>query len=221
VRPLSGLKNALVPPGEIPRTIRLGINRGSRMYLDLRHDSQRWLGLYEREIYPFFRRHSEGLSTAIDVGAADGFYTLFFLVHTSADHVVAFEPSLRNRKRLMRNLDLNALGNTPRLRLEESPAGTHRGSVPVDLVWDGHTPCMVKIDVDGPEVDVLAGSERLLEAAGIVWIVETHGLSLERSCRDIFIRHGYRTAVVKNAPWRALIPEVRPIGHNRWLYAAR
>jgi hypothetical protein len=221
MRALAALKNRVLPEGERPRTIVLGINRSCRMYLDLQHDTQRWLGMYEREIAPFLRRHSRRVSFAIDVGAADGFYTLYFLRHTSARRVIAVEPSKRQRERLVRNLNLNGLTEDKRLTIVRQPAGIAEGSVALDSVWGGQVPCVVKVDVDGPEVDVLAGSRGLLAADGVTWIVETHGPSLEEQCLDRFRLHGYQPTVVPNAPWRRILPEQRPIGHNRWIYAAR
>jgi hypothetical protein len=221
MRVLSWLKNRVVPGGARPRRIAFGINKGTWMYLDLKNDTQRVLGLYEREIAPFVRGHAAGVRSAIDVGAADGFYALYFLRRTSARGVVAIEPSEHQRERLVRNLELNGMAGEERLTIVEQPAGTVEGSVALDSIWDEQVPCIVKIDVDGPEIDVLAGSRNLLRAAGVAWVVETHSLLLEEQCVDLFRRHGYRPIVVPNARWRRILPEFRPIDHNRWLYAAR
>ena len=87
------LQMLVAPRGRRPRQIITGLNRGVKMYLDLRGASQIWVGLYEREIRKFFQLYAQQINMAIDVGASDGFYTLYFLTKTAARKVFAFEPS--------------------------------------------------------------------------------------------------------------------------------
>jgi len=98
--------------------IRSGLLSGLTVEMDFAHHTQRWLGLQERELYPWFRRLTEGVRTAIDVGANDGIYTLYFLAKTPAEKVLAFEPSPDS---------LDQLRKQPRLeRLRrKSPPGNH------------------------------------------------------------------------------------------------
>jgi len=78
-------------------------------------------------------------------------------------------------------------------------------------------PCLVKIDVDGGERDVLMGARALLKQRKARWIIETHSRELEDECRSILHTAGFTTVIVRNAWWRWLVPEQRPIPHNRWL----
>ncbi len=81
-------------------------------------------------------------------------------------------------------------------------------------------PRFVKIDVDGGELDVLAGMRQLLATHRPVVFVEVHGVHRERDCAAFLRACGYHVRIVKNAWWRALYPEHRmPVGHNRWLLA--
>jgi hypothetical protein len=50
---------------------------GLRMNLDIRSQTQAWLGLAEREVFSYLRAFSHTARTGIDIGAADGEYTLF------------------------------------------------------------------------------------------------------------------------------------------------
>ncbi len=219
---LSKLKRLILPRGRQPRRIVLGLNRGLVMLLDLVNSSQRWLGLYESELYSFVKEHSAGINTAIDIGASDGFYAIYFLAKTSAQTVLAFEPSTEARLDLELNLRLNGLDHDRGLVLSAKFVGSRADSESVtldsflDLI---SSPCMIKIDVDGAEADVLAGAVAFLHLPKVFWIIETHSYDLEKRCTDILTQSGYDARIVPNAWWRIILPELRPIPHNRWLVA--
>jgi FkbM family methyltransferase len=52
-------------------------------------------------------------------------------------------------------------------------------------------PSVVKVDVEGAEVAVLAGAGRLLRDAGAVWFVEVHNARTDAAVRDVFAASGY------------------------------
>ena len=66
--------------------------KGIAMKMCLRSNTQLYLGLFEKETHSALKRLSNTIDTAIDIGAADGEYTLFFLTKTSASRIYAFEP---------------------------------------------------------------------------------------------------------------------------------
>ena len=49
-------------------------------------------------------------------------------------------------------------------------------------------------------------------------MVETHSAELEVACARFLSEHNQDVRVIKNAWWRTLYPELRPIEHNRWLF---
>src|SRR5436309_1094415 len=114
---VSNLKQFVVPRGEEPRSIKTGLFKGLNMSLDLTSQSQIYLGLFEREIYAGVRKLSAGISSAIDIGAACGEYTLYFLTRTEATRILVFEPSEEARAKLLLNLKLNKLANDSRLKI--------------------------------------------------------------------------------------------------------
>jgi hypothetical protein len=218
------LKRRVLPQGKAPRVIRTGLFSGIRVDLDFAHHTQLWLGLQERELAGWFRRFSAGISTAIDVGANEGLYTLYFLAKTSAQKVLAFEPEAENLFHLERNLALNQLASGPRLELVRKFVGATVGRefTSLDAFSAAITPpCLVKVDIDGGEVDLLRGAPMLLRAPSVRWIIEVHSVELEKQCLEILHAANYRTVVVPNAWWRVFLPELRPIAHNRWLVATR
>jgi len=89
------------------------------------------------------------------------------------------------------------------------------------LANDAPEPVMLKIDVEGCELDVLHGARSLLESGSCLLVVETHSVELERDCVAFLEELGYKTQVIDNAWYRVLIPESRPLPHNRWLSAER
>jgi hypothetical protein len=220
---VSSIKMAIVPKGVRPRRILLGPNRGTKMNLDLAHRTQAILGLYEREISGYLEELTQCSSSAIDVGAADGFYALYFIKQPHLNNVVAVEPSDTERQKLAANMSLNGLANVERLRIiDQRVVDTFEGPDSVTLDEIAHplpTPIVVKIDVDGGEAKILAGAREILRKQDALWIIETHSLELERTCDDMLQAAGYVTKIVENARYRRVVPEKRVIPHNQWLIA--
>lgn len=208
---LSRIKSRIVPAGEKPRTIPFGLFRGVRLDIDLNSQSQLYFGLYEREIAPWLRRLSRGAETALDIGANQGAYSMFFLRNTDA-RVIAFEPDADAARRLLRSASLNP---SWRLKVRQEFAGP----TPLDSLLPLTFPVVVKMDIEGWEADALRTASELMRGDSR-WIVETHSPSLEMECLDIFGAAGLQTKVVKHAWWRRFVPERRPHVQS-WIIAAR
>jgi len=220
----SKLKAWVFPSGRSPRRIRFGLLSGLTMQLDLAHDSQRWLGLHERELAGWVRRLARGINTAVDVGANDGAYTLYFLARTSAHKIYSFEPSPDCVRELEENLALNNLAANRRLELaaQKVGAGVALDETTLDsIVPKIVPPCLIKVDIDGGEHDLLSGAAGLLRLPGIRWIIEVHSKALEQDCLHALKGIGYHVEIVHNAWWRHFIPELRPGELNHWLVAYR
>jgi hypothetical protein len=218
------VKRALLPLGLAPRTIRAGLLKGLQMEIDFAHHTQLWLGLDERELCGWFRKLSEGINIAVDVGASAGKYTLYFLAKTSAKRVFAFEPDHHGLLALRRNIELNGLSFDTRLEVIDRSVGSrdNRDVVSLDSYAKLVTPsCLVKVDIDGGEVELLRGARQFLSLPDVRWIIETHATHYEEECARILQAAGYRTSIVPNAWWRFALPELRPGPPNRWLIAVR
>jgi hypothetical protein len=222
MRLLSSLKNSIVPPGHKPRQILAGPFKGIKMDLSLQTQSQLYLGLFERETHPWLRRLSDGLMTAVDIGAANGEYTLFFLMKTQAKKIFAFEPDAACLPVLCENLRLNDLGRTGRLDLSTKFVGDSDSDQKLrldSLVCSVQSPCFIKMDVEGSEEQILHGAKILNTLPDVRWLIETHSTELEALCVEILTAAGFQTRVIRNAWWRIFAPEWRRIEHNRWLAA--
>jgi hypothetical protein len=228
LRVLSALKNLFVTSETKTYSIQSGAFQGIKLKLDLSHQTQLFLGLYEREVFYWLNKLSKAIDSAIDIGAAEGEYTLYFLLKSRARRVFSFEPQATCRESLIANLKINQVNlDDERLILSSNLVGSGNGQdfCTLDaLLPNITTPCLVKMDVDGGEVDILKGSKLLLEREDVAWIVETHSKQLEENCLCIFEKNGYHTKIIPNAWWRVFIPELRvgPLGsHNRWLIATK
>ncbi|MGZ4397494.1 MAG: hypothetical protein ACXVY8_09695 [Gaiellaceae bacterium] len=189
----------------VPRTIRTGAGRDIRMRLNRRYDLQREFGLHERELDGAYRLHIDRGSVVYDVGAGDGLTTLIFAKLAGA--VVAFEPDVRALGMLRQNLELNP-DLAERVIVRES-AYRPDGELP--------EPSFAKVDVDGAELEVL----ELMPSRPKAVLVETHSAELERGCEAFLGERGYAVRIIRNAWWRRLYPEYRPLELNRWLLATQ
>lgn len=217
------LKPLLFRDEVAPRSVRFGIGRGLVLLLNRRHELQKELGLWEIETQPIYRRWVNPGSTVFDVGAAEGDSALLLARLAAPAPVVAFEPDPALRARLPQNAALNP--GLPRPLVLPWFAGARdvgERTVTLDAVVSrgaAPPPQFVKIDVDGAELDVLTGMRKLLAVQRPVVFVEVHGMDREQECAAFLSAQGYDVRIVKNAWWRALYPEHRPVGHNRWLLA--
>jgi len=223
-RPLSALKAALVAHGPRPRRVPIGLYAGLTLEIDLASQTQLYLGLWERETHPFLRRAIATSRWLVDVGAGSGELVLAFLRDRPGGRAWAIEPSEAGRRAIERNLALNPDLPAANLTIVSELAGEREGPgvvrldrlpLPIDA------PGLVKIDVDGAEMDVLRGAEGLLRRADVKLLIETHTRELEEQCLALLGEHGYPCEIVRNAWWRAIVPEHRPSSHNRWLVAWR
>jgi methyltransferase FkbM-like protein len=229
VRVLSAIKSLVFPEGRVPRRILAGAFADLVMQLDLRNQSQLYVGAFEREIQPWLQTFATNAKAAVDVGVAEGEYCLYFLRKSNVRKVFGFEPMADCRRVVEANLLLNGLAEDERLQLSEKFVGavSGRDAISLDSIIDQLTfPVVVKVDVDGAEMDVLRGAGRLISLPQVRWIIETHTLGLERDCLKCLATAGYKTHIVRKAWWRIILPELRtaahhPENHNRWLIAAR
>lgn len=218
---LSSIKNHFLSHDTMSRRILGGVNRGLFYDLSLQSDSQTWLGISERELMPWFLSLAKGIETAIDVGAANGFYSLFFLHKTSAQKVYAYEPDAECQGRFFRNLAINP--KSEKLVFSSKLVGQTSDETysTLDSLMPITTPCLIKVDVEGAEMDVLNGASVLAAQPGVRWIIETHSLALEKECKAWLESRGYQTRIIPRAWWRTLLPELRPAEYNGWLVAYR
>ena len=198
------LKPLLFRGGAKPRRVRFGPARGVVLLLDRRTGLQVELGLYESELSRVYREHVRPGTVVWDVGASDGATALLYA--NLGARVVAWEPDARALRRFEENLALNP----------ELAARVELVCGPYARPEEGAGPDLVKIDVEGAELNVLAETP-----GGRAILVETHSPELEARTLAHLCGRGYDVRVIRNAAWRSLYPEYRPLAHNRWVLGVR
>lgn len=191
------------------------------MMIDLHIDTQVWRGVYERSLQDWLSEVVEPDSVCLDVGAAEGWATLQMALGAPQGKVFAFEPSDRGED-IAKNLGLNADQPLAQVTIEKCFVGNRdaSGEIPTvtldSYLQDRGVDCVdvAKIDVDGPELEVLAGSASLLDRCRPALCVETHSHDLTNSVVHLLETLGYSTRIVEASPH-----EYRPIGYNPTVFA--
>lgn len=204
-------RNALMP-------VLSGINRGYRWRVGA-GIHRCWLGRYEADKLALMARVTPRGATVYDIGAHAGYYSLAAarLVGPSGK-VFAFEPDAGNLADLRQHVICNGLAN---VTVVPSPVGQAHGTS-VDFgsehdSYQGHVierggaggirlvsldgwraesgapmPDVIKMDVEGFEVEALDGAVDILRTGRTVWLIGLHGDLQTVGCFARLRSHGCR-----------------------------
>lgn len=219
---VAAMKNAVVSDQPRYIKVRWGPARSGILHTTYRYGSRRIFGLYESEVAPYVRRYVHAGDHCYDIGAADGYYALAFARLAAPGRVYCFDMDDRSAEELRelaaRNAHLGSVISAYRLRIGAVQIENNQTSLDVLVYERGwYRPNVIKLDVEGDELDVLCGGERLLREHHPRLIIETHSMSLEADCQRFLESLGYTTTVVRR---RTLTAEhTFRTGFNRWLCA--
>ena len=176
------------------------------------------LGTYEPEQSGLFRQHIRTGDQVLDIGAAAGYYTLLSAKMVgNTGRVVSFEPDPNNLQFLRSHVEQNRLDQVTILPIAlADETGTARfgggtGTGTGRLCNDGPTevavrrlddvaaemdlrPRHLKIDVEGAEMAVLRGGQRLIEKYRPTIFLSTHEKivpGIHRQCCELLLQWGY------------------------------
>ena len=218
-RPLSMVKHRVLKPGIKLRTVKFGLLKGLKLHLDFSTETQIYLRLYETETFSATRELIRRAAWMVDVGAGVGELALYFMKVHGPHTVFAFEPRPEQLARFGDNLAANGWALSD-VSMSPDFVGLGEGCTALDaLAPQLNNRGLIKIDVDGAEMDVLRSAEGLLRAGAADFLVEVHSKELEEGCIALFKANGYKVDIIPNAWWRLFVPERRNIEHNRWLTA--
>lgn len=205
--------------------IRVGPNRGLRWRRSVGIHGC-WLGTYEFSKARRIANYVEAVrpKLAFDVGANAGYYTL--LLAARSTDVVAIEPLPRNLADLQLHLEMNqqrlvghvvvegvaAIGDTvPTVRFDVGPS-TFEGRVgdgdlevparSLDQLADQYgLPDLVKMDIEGGELEALTGASHMLDAGQPLQLfVATHSDDLTLGSTRFLTDHGFRVRSLGGGP---------------------
>jgi hypothetical protein len=222
---VSAIKNRIVHGGTDTYVVPLGLYRGIKLELDLRYNFQLFTGLWELETHRYLDKWTD-YEWAIDVGAGGGELCLYMLKHKpNIKQIFAVEPDKGEVFRMKRNFQLNPDIEENKVTIVDRcvGAGTEKDELRLDGLGNGlgSSRGLIKIDVDGYEIEVLKGADGLLRGGGVDLLLETHTISLEEQSIKVLGSYGFATKVIKNGWYPRILPEQRPVDHNRWLWASK
>lgn len=217
------------PTRLLPRSMRIRIlsggNRGYLWTVGAGHQAC-WLGTFEEHRQLALSQLLRKGDCFLDVGAHAGFFTLLGsrLVGPEGT-VVAFEPLPANLDFLRLHVELNRVENVTVFDAAVSDSqgaasfaegsNTHTGglspngairvrTVKLDeLRADGliATANVIKIDVEGAELQVLRGAEELLRHAKMrAVLLSAHGVAIAHECAGLLSRAGYSISELPQYP---------------------
>lgn len=189
-------------------------------------------GSYELENQQLLVEWLQPGAVVFDVGANVGFFTLLAArLVGSGGRVIAFEPVPQALASLRRHLELNHLDNVTVIPAAVSAEAGQahfqqhtdltmgrlgdQGELEVELVsLDGlldelPKPSLLKIDVEGEEVNVLRGASRLLREQRPMLLLATHGSAVHEQCCGLLREAGYE---LEPLPYELETPEFDFLG---------
>jgi hypothetical protein len=205
-------------PGAV-RRVPFGLGRGLRLEADPRSTLHTYFGTAEVEIAKHLRAFAQPGAKAFDVGSNNGWYAMVLSRLTGTTSVaIDFDPECLSRieRNLARNpgADVRLVAAYVTATVDPAQRADTLDRLAFEDLW---VPDLLKIDVEGAELSVLHGAQRILAERHPHLVIETHGRDVERGCADLLRSHGYAPLVVNQ---RRVFKEGRPNPENRWLVAA-
>jgi len=203
------------PPFEMLHVPGMGLNLCLNFARDPVQNAWRRGEFFEQEELSLLGRHVKAGAHVIDIGSNVGNHALYFATTMKAQRVVVVEPNPLAMAPLMANvlinrlegiIDLAALGvglsdaseagygmkrHDKNLGATKMFAG--KGDLQVhagDDIFEGETPDLIKIDVEGMEMKVLSGLERMIAAHRPVILIEVDGEN-DAAFQNWRASHGY------------------------------
>jgi hypothetical protein len=215
------LKRVLVGDKAKVYTIKYGVAKGLKIFLDPKDRSLRLFALDETELQTYIRKFAPHSEVFVDLGSSDGYYPLIYRKLNPAGEIFSFEVQEIQAVEQPKNFEMNGF-DTGKLHVIQKYASDRVDdkNVTVDsMVAITGKKVFLKVDIEGAELIALKGAKNLLVNNVCSVIVETHAKELEDQCEAFLKQLGFSTEIVNPAWYRSLVPEARSLPHNRWLIA--
>jgi hypothetical protein len=212
----------LLPNHPRPMTVLRGPFRGARIFMNPRASLRKVTGLYEHELNGWLAQALPKVTRVLDVGANDGYFAFgcaaaFQRLGINGE-IVGYEPQTVHCDTLQETVGLQSPGQA-KVKVVQAMVGA-KVHAPDTVTLDASEAVdrertLIKIDVEGAEVDVLAGAESWLKPSNL-FLIEVHAESFLDTIPEIFARHGLKLRRIDQQPLPLLGREVREES-NWWL----
>jgi hypothetical protein len=201
--------------------------RGAVVVMNPRNSLRKVLGIYEHELNPWLKCVLPHVTRILDIGANDGYFTFgcaaAFRRMRKAGEIIAFEPEQDHIETLKQTIHVQPRGAV-QITLVQTLVGSKvcPGMTTLDAVrWktgddpNSRTHTLIKIDVEGAELEILKGAGSWLLPTNY-FIIEVHEQSFLDGIPRLFAARGLRLARVDQQPLPLLGGE-RRAEQNWWL----
>jgi hypothetical protein len=186
-----------------------------------RNSLRKVLGVYEHELNPWLDAVLPRVDTVLDVGANDGYFTFgcaaAFERGRQSATIVAFEPEAQHIQELNATLKEHSYRSV-RVSLRQSLVGScsEVGSVALnEIEQPGSGSALIKIDVEGAEMEVVAGASSWMKPTNY-FLIEVHRREYIAQLQEHFASYGIVLKQVNQKPLPFLGKERRDAA-NWWL----
>ena len=221
--PIAMLKR-LLPDREMDLRILRGPLRGGIFHARPQSSLRKVFGLYEHELNAWLATVLPHIDLVIDVGANDGYFTFGCAAAIrrcgKAARVIAFEPNAFHVRQLEQARDTAGLAEAS-IQIIPSYVGRAGASQTVALdqfvgeIWER---ALIKIDVEGAELNVIAGGQTWLRPTNffLIEIIEIHNQDYLAAVWGMFSDAGIELEQINQRPLPLLGRETRDVA-NWWL----
>ena len=217
----AGMLKRLLPNRSTIMTVRRGPFRGARIVANPRASLRKIFGIYEHELNAWLSTALPRVGRLIDVGANDGYFSFggaaaMRRAGRSAE-IICFEPQADHLAELRGAIEAQP---APRLDIRLIPAmvADHEdeGTTTLDaLAVSDRDNTLIKIDVEGGELAVVAGARSWLRPSNL-FLIEVHDTSYVEPLIRTFASHGLSLTQIDQRPLPIVGREHRD-ADNRWL----
>lgn len=218
---MRSLLKRVLPDHPVPMRIWRGPFRGARVVMNPRASLRKVFGWYEHELNGWIEAALPRVNRVLDVGANDGYFTFGCAAALSRlgvnAEIVAFEAQAKHVAELQAGAAAQRR-NGVRIDVRHAMVGATTGREYFaldDLPVSDRSRTLIKLDVEGAEVDVMTGARSWM-VPGNCFVIEVHRREYLDQLREMFAASGIALDLIDQQPLPVLGRETRD-PDNWWL----